>query len=123
MTKLDKKQAIHLLRKIIIFLYRNFVKFGVQNKRSFSMLYAYKNINDGVDVATSACPIDKRFIQRRLTYQIVKNHKRAREINSVRVFLHMLNHTTKKIVQNVLNKISHASSMTLFSYNFHSIER
>jgi hypothetical protein len=87
------------------------------------MLYAYKNINDGVDVVTSACPIDKRFIQRRLTYQIVSNHKRARKINSVPVFLHMLNYTIKKIVQNVLNKIPHALSMTLFSYKCHSIER
>ena len=83
------------------------------------MLYAYKNINDGVDVATSACPIDKRFIQRRLTYQIVSNHKRAREINTVRAFLHTLNHAIKKFVQNVLNKITHALNMTLFSYNFH----
>jgi hypothetical protein len=87
------------------------------------MLYAYKNINNGGDVPTSACPIDKRFIQKRLTYKTVSNHKRAREITDVRAFLHMLNYTIKKIVQNVLKKTSHALSMTLFFYNFYSIER
>ncbi len=87
------------------------------------MPYAYKKINNGVRVATAACLIDKRFIQRRLTYRIVSNHKRALEINGVHAFLHMLNHTIKKFVQNVLNKISRALSMTLFSYNFHSFER
>lgn len=87
------------------------------------MLYAYKNINNGRDVSTSACLIDKRFIQKRLTYKIASNHKRAREFNAVGAFLHMLNYTTKKIVQNVLKKTSHALSMTLFFYNFYSIER
>ena len=87
------------------------------------MLHAYKNIDNGVDVTTSAYHIDKRFIQRRLTYQIVSNHKRGRKINGVRVFLHMLNYIIKKIAQNIVTKISHVSSnMTFFSHNFYSIE-